>query len=108
MSRMSIEESTMREEMICCVYIMTNRTNKVLYIGVTSNLPGRVYQHKNKELPGFTAKYNCTKLVYYETFGDIMLAIEREKEIKGWRREKKLALVYKQNPKWQDLGDGIL
>jgi len=90
------------------VYILTNRWNRVLYTGVTSGLIKRVYEHKNKLADGFTKKYNVNKLVYYEIFGDIMSAIEREKQIKGWVRKKKIALIEKENPEWKDLYEGIL
>jgi len=80
----------------------------VLYTGVTSGLIKRVYEHKNKLADGFTQKYNVNKLVYYEIFGDIMSAIEREKQIKGWVRKKKIALIEKENPEWKDLYEGIL
>ena len=80
----------------------------MLYTGVTSGLIKRVYEHKNKLADGFTKKYNVNKLVYYEIFGDIMSAIEREKQIKGWVRKKKIALIEKENPEWKDLYEGIL
>ena len=85
------------------VYILSNWNNKVLYIGVTGDLEKRVSQHKNKTYEGFTKKYNVNKLVYYELFRDIKDAIRREKELKGWRREKKNALVNSINPDWKDL-----
>ena len=81
---------------------MTNRS-KTLYVGVTNNLERRVHQHKLKEIPGFTAKYNITRLVYYEETGDVLAAIEREKTIKSWLRAKKIALIESVNPTWQDL-----
>jgi putative endonuclease len=84
------------------VYIMTNHS-KTLYTGVTNNLERRVQQHKLKQIPGFTAKYNVTQLVYYEETGDVLAAIAREKTIKGWLRAKKIALIESVNPKWQDL-----
>jgi len=84
------------------VYIMTSKTG-TLYTGVTSNLRRRVYEHKNKLTPGFTSKYNITRLVYYETTQDAQTALAREKEIKGWRRSKKLDLIKSVNPKWEDL-----
>ena len=87
------------------VYIMTNRSG-TLYIGVTGDLLRRVHQHKTKRVSGFTAKYNLTLLVYYETGSDIREAIAREKQLKGWRRSKKLALIRSSNPKWNDLSDG--
>jgi putative endonuclease len=85
------------------VYIMTNKHNTVLYTGVTNDLLRRVYEHKEKLVPGFTKKYNITKLVYYETFNDINLAIAREKQIKGGPRKKKINLIEKLNNKWNDL-----
>jgi len=84
------------------VYIMTNRS-KTLYTGVTNDLRKRLYQHKNKLVPGFTSKYNITRLVYYEVTQDVESAIAREKQIKGWLRSKKIALVESVNPNWDDL-----
>ena len=88
------------------VYILTNWNHKVMYIGVTNNLERRVYEHKNKLVEGFTQKYNVNKLVYFEETSDVLSAIEREKEIKKWRREKKDALVLKANEQWKDLSEG--
>jgi len=86
------------------VYIVTNSPKSgVLYVGITGNLPRRVSQHKNKLFPGFTSRYNLTRLVYYEQFVYPDAAISREKEIKGWRRSKKIALIETMNPKWDDL-----
>ena len=85
------------------VYIMTNRSRVVLYTGITNNLVRRVSQHQSGEIEGFTKIYKVNRLVYYETFKDPRAAISREKEIKGWRRSKKNALVEKLNPKWTDL-----
>ena len=85
------------------VYLLTNWNNKVMYIGVTSNLERRVYEHKNKVVEGFTEKYNVGKLVYFETTNDVLAAIDREKQIKKWRREKKNQLVTGMNPEWKDL-----
>jgi len=87
------------------VYIMTNRS-KTLYTGVTNDLMHRVYEHKNKMIEGFTKKYNITKLVYYEETNDIQVAISREKQIKGWLRGKKIALIESVNQKWNDLSEG--
>ena len=84
------------------VYIMTNSTRR-LYTGVTNDLQRRVYEHKNKLVPGFTNKYNLTWLVYYETTNDVSAAISREKQIKGWLRSKKIALIELMNPQWRDL-----
>jgi len=88
-----------------CVYIITNRGNTVLYIGVTNNLKRRVYEHRHKLIEGFTKKYNVVKLVYYEAFKTIDDAIKREKQIKNWKREWKIELIEKVNPKWKDLSD---
>ncbi len=82
---------------------MSNWNNKVIYVGMTNDLKRRVYEHRNKLSDGFTKKYNLTKLVYYELFFDINDAIRREKEIKGWRREKKNNLIESMNPEWLDL-----
>jgi putative endonuclease len=86
------------------VYIMTNRSG-TLYIGVTNDLERRVYQHKTKQIEGFTKKYNLTKLAYYEVGADVREAIAREKQLKGWSRNKKLALIGSSNPGWDDLSD---
>ena len=90
------------------VYILTNRYNKVLYTGVTGDLVKRVYEHKNDLVDGFTKKYNTHKLVYFEVFDYILNAIEREKQIKGWLRSKKIALIESKNPKWKDLYEGLV
>jgi len=84
---------------------MTNRS-KTLYTGVTNNLERRVFEHKNKQLQGFTSKYKIDRLVYYEETSDILSAIEREKQIKGWLRAKKVELVESMNPGWLDLSAG--
>ena len=86
------------------VYILASATNVTLYIGVTSNLVRRVYEHKNHLDPdGFTAKYNVHKLVYYEATTDVRVALEREKQLKRWRRSKKNFLIETVNPSWSDL-----
>ena len=86
------------------VYIMTNYNNTVLYTGVTSELENRCIQHRTKNYPdSFTSKYNINKLVYYESFGNISDAITREKQIKAGSRKKKIDLIEKDNPKWNDL-----
>ncbi len=84
------------------VYIMTNKS-RTLYTGVTNDLERRVYEHKEKLVPGFTAKYNVTQLVYFEVTQDVRGAIAREKQIKGWLRRKKIALIESVNPEWKDL-----
>jgi len=90
------------------VYILSNKPWGTLYTGVTSHLPWRVYQHKEKLGGGFTAKYNVDKLVYYESFGDMYSAITREKQIKAGSRRKKLQLIIGMNPNWNDLYEQIL
>ena len=87
------------------IYIMTN-SSRTLYTGITTNLIRRVYEHKNKLIEGFTQKYNITKLVYYEITTDIQVAIQREKQIKGWLRKKKIASIEAANPEWKDLSEG--
>ena len=87
------------------VYLLTNWNDKVMYVGMTNNLPRRLYEHQNKLVRGFTEKYNVHKLVYFEETGDVNAAIAREKEIKKWRREKKNALVHTANPSWRDLSE---
>ena len=85
------------------VYILTNWNDSVMYIGVTNNLKRRLYEHRNHLADGFTKKYNVHKLVYYEYTNDVRSALEREKQLKGWTRAKKNALVAKANPTWTDL-----
>jgi len=88
------------------VYIMTNKKHGVLYTGVTNDLKRRVYEHQKKLIHGFTSKYNLTKLVYFDQTTDVTAAIAREKQIKGWLRIKKIALIESMNPEWQDLSEG--
>jgi len=87
------------------VYILANKNNRVLYVGVTNNLPRRLFEHKNKLIEGFTEKYNVNKLIYFEETENIKSAILREKEIKKWRREKKENLKNTINSEWKDLSD---
>ena len=87
------------------VYILTNRV-RTLYVGVTNDLVRRVYEHKHKLVPGFTKKYNVTWLAYYESTSDIRTAIAREKQIKAFRRSKKVELIEALNPRWKDLSLG--
>ncbi|GMQ84212.1 MAG: GIY-YIG nuclease family protein [Gammaproteobacteria bacterium] len=89
------------------VYLLTTWNNKVLYIGVTNNLRRRLYEHRNKQIDGFTKKYNVHKLVYFEETNNIRVAIEREKQIKGWLRVKKNQLVESLNPEWRDLSQEL-
>lgn len=84
-------------------YILTNKGRSVLYIGVTNHLERRMYEHKNHLIPGFTERYNVDRLVYFETTSEIRVAIEREKELKGWTRKRKEDLIFSQNPQWKDL-----
>ena len=84
-------------------YILTNKGHSVLYIVVTNDLERRIYEHKNHLVPGFTDRYNVEKPVYFEVTSDIKVAIEREKELKGWTRKRKEALINTQNPEWKDL-----
>ncbi len=87
------------------VYIVTNKTNTVLYIGVTGKLESRIRDHRARLIEGFIKRYQATKLIYYEDFPDPTSAISREKQLKGWRREKKIALIERMNPRWIDLFD---
>lgn len=85
------------------VYILASERNGTLYVGVTSNLIKRVWQHKSGEVPGFTSEYNVHQLVYYEIHNDVMMALKREKNIKAWKRAWKLGLIDHNNPDWNDL-----
>ena len=85
------------------VYILTNWNNRVLYVGVTNDIQRRVYEHRRGEVDGFTKKYNVYKLVHLEEYGQVEEAILREKQVKGYRREKKIKLVTRDNPEWVDL-----
>ena len=86
-----------------CVYILVSRRNGTLYIGVTSDMLGRVWQHKNDVYEGFTKKYGVHLLVWYECFDDVLAAIQREKTLKKWSRQWKINLIEKTNPSWSDL-----
>jgi putative endonuclease len=90
------------------VYIMTNRRNGILYVGVTSNLPSRAYQHREGVVDGFTKRYGLKLLVYYEAFDDIRLAIQREKTMKHWPRAWKVRLIHEMNPQWNDLSATLM
>ena len=89
------------------VYILTNKRNGTLYIGITNNLEKRVQEHKSKITPGFTQKYNVTILIYYETYSEIYLAIQREKALKKWDRSWKLKLIDFANPDWLEIKTGF-
>jgi len=95
----------MREGRTYYVYILTNRSG-TLYTGFTGALRTRVLQHRTKQVEGFTQRYRIDRLLYYETFRDVWSAIEREKQIKGWVRRKKLELIATMNPEWRDLSEG--
>ena len=90
-----------------CVYIMTNDVNTVLYTGVTNDLVRRVYEHQTNAVKGFTSRYKLHKLVYFEVTNDINAAIQREKQIKGGSRQKKIDLVNAMNPEWRDLTEDL-
>ena len=88
------------------VYIMTNQS-RTMYVGLTNNIRRRMREHKAGLIEGFTHRYHIDTLVYFESFGDVESAIAREKQIKNWRREKKLRLINQENPDWRDLSDGL-
>lgn len=90
-----------------CVYILTNKMYGTLYVGVTSDLPKRIWEHKSKVVDGFSKKYDLDKLVYYEVHENAESAIKREKRLKKWNRKWKIELIQKQNPGWQDLFESI-
>jgi putative endonuclease len=90
------------------VYVITNKSNVVLYIGVTNDLKRRMYEHKNKLIEGFSKRYNLMKLVYYESATDIKSVIIREKQLKNWHRDWKINLINNSNPEWTDLSNEIL
>jgi len=90
------------------IYLMTNFSNTVIYIGVTNDIIRRVYEHKNKLMKGFTDKYNVNKLVYFESFSDVREAIAREKQIKAGSRQQKIRLITKENPEFNDLYPTII
>jgi putative endonuclease len=97
----------MRKAHIHYVYFVTNKTKSVLYVGVTNNLKRRIFEHETGRDFGFTRKYNCTYLIYYEEFRNIDVAIKREKQIKGWRREKKDNLIASKNPQFKFLNNTL-
>jgi putative endonuclease len=90
------------------IYVMTNKGRTTLYTGVTNSLMRRVTQHRQSAIPGFSKRYNTNRLVYYEQFNDVLDAIAREKQLKGWSRSKKEALIGTMNPKWTDLAVTVL
>jgi putative endonuclease len=90
-----------------CVYILASRPRGTLYIGVTSDLVGRLYKHRNGKVPGFTSRYHVIHLVRFELFGEMLLAIAREKQLKRWHRQWKINLIESENPDWHDLAPGL-
>ena len=89
------------------VYILASRRDGAIYVGITNDLVRRMYEHRIKAVPGFTAKYNITRLVWFEIYDDPISAITREKEFKKWKRAWKIALIKKDNPSWNDLYESI-
>lgn len=102
-----IQEKTMSRDHQYFLYILASRKNGTLYIGVTNNLLKRVHQHKTNLVKGFTEKYGVHRLVYFEQYGDIRYAINREKRMKRWKRQWKINLIEKDNPEWKDLFDEL-
>jgi putative endonuclease len=102
-----VKNLSVRCAILYYVYILTNWANKVLYTGVTNDLERRLYEHKNKLIKGFTEKYNVNKLVYFDSTTDVKAAIAREKQIKGWTRQKKNDLIESINPQWYDLSESF-
>ena len=89
------------------VYILADQNNRTLYIGVTDNLSRRLYEHRSKQIDGFTKKYHICKLVYFEEYSEVEEAIAREKQLKRWTRRKKDMIIMTQNPYWEDFGEEI-
>ena len=104
----SQEESMRDRNKHYYVYMLTNKSNKVLYVGVTNDLSRRMYEHKSKLIEGFCKKYNVSKLVYFEITNDVESALKREKQLKNWRRDWKINQITQFNPKWKDLSEDFL
>ncbi len=98
----------MRRDYDFWVYLMTNKLDSVLYIGMTNDLARRVSEHQSGDIPGFTADFRCHKLVFWEHYSYVHHAIAREKQLKSWSRKKKVALIESMNPRWFDLSEEIL
>ena len=96
-----------RRLMAYYVYILASRRDGAIYVGITNDIVRRVYEHRMKAVPGFTAKYNITQLVWFETYDDPVSAITREKELKKWKRAWKVQLIEAENPQWDDLYESI-
>jgi putative endonuclease len=97
----------MGRELNPCVYILASQLRGTLYIGVTSNLPARLWQHRERTVPGFTSRHGVKRLVWFEMHGEMFAAIAREKQLKNWRRQWKINLVEETNPHWADLAVGL-
>ena len=97
----------MQREYDFWIYIVTNKLNSVLYIGMTNDPTRRISEHQSDQIPGFTAAYRCHKLVFWEHYGHVHDAIAREKQLKNWSRRKKISLIETMNPRWVDLSDGL-
>ena len=97
-----------QQQRVYSVYILASRKNGTLYIGVTSDLPTRIIQHQEKQLPGFSSRYNISRLVWWQDFEDVQLAIQREKTMKKWVRQWKINLIEASNPNWRDLTKQLL
>ena len=97
----------MQTERNPCVYILASGHYGTLYIGVTSDLMGRLWQHRNNAIPGFTSRYGVYRLVYFEMYGDMDRAVARETQLKNWRRQWKINLINGANPDWHDLAIGL-
>ncbi len=97
----------MPQERLPCVYFLASKPYGTIYIGVTSHLVGRLWQHRNDALPGFTSRYSVHMLVHYELFGEMEPAILREKQLKRWHRQWKINLIHENNPHWTDLAVGL-
>ena len=97
-------EGVLPMDYVFWVYIVGSRSG-TLYIGITNDIDRRMREHKSGEFEGFAAKYGCNRLVYYEKFDNVLRAISREKQLKGWRRSKKVALIESMNPRWEDLAE---
>jgi len=98
---------TWGDEKVFSVYIMTNRRQGTLYVGVTNSMRHRIWQHKNNLIKGFTSKYDLHRLVFFENYESIQTAIEREKQIKNWKRQWKIELIESVNPQWRDLYEEV-
>jgi putative endonuclease len=104
---MTVNENSTIKVMAYYVYILASRKDGATYIGVTNDLVRRIYEHRIKAVPGFSSRYNITRLVWFEIYDDPISAISREKELKKWKRSRKVQLIEAQNPAWDDLYESI-